>query len=335
MTRDDEIEAEALEWTKRVQHRGFKDWEALSDWLELDQRHSASYLRLASLDAEVAAAARELRGHPLETVRPAPPIQLSKPRSRPPVRLAGPQLGLLAASVVLVVGLGAVGLNFARRPTAGASSAAMIIATRPGERRDLRLADGTQVAVAGATRLVIDAAAHHVELEEGQATFSVVHDPKRQFTVRLGGATVVDVGTIFDLRRRNGRNTLAVVEGEVQVDGASAPVEVVAGRRLRFGGGAAAEFDAISPEVATGWQRGRLNYVDAPMSDVVADIAEITGAEIRLAPQVAGQRFSGALTLRGDPGQALRNVAPAMGLTVARDGEVWVLSSAHDPLQRQ
>jgi transmembrane sensor len=172
-------------------------------------------------------------------------------------------------------------------------------------------------------------------LDRGQATFSVVHDPKRQFTVKLGEARVVDVGTVFDLRRRGGRNTVVVAEGEVQVVGAGAPVELSAGRRLRFGEGAPTQLDTISPRAATGWQRGRFSYADAPVSDVVADIEQTTGARVRLAPDAAGLRFAGSITIDGDANQALRNVAPVLGLSVAREGDLWVLSAAHGPLQRQ
>ncbi len=329
MTGDDLVEAEALEWTKRVQHPSFRDWGALSDWLEADLRHSISFHRLTTADEEVATAARELRVRPIEPTGPIRPPRRST--ARPPVRLAKRRWGQLAAGVALVLGLGAVYFNVARRPGPHALSAVLVVTTRPGERRDVRLADGTRVAVAGGTRLVIDAAAHHADLEQGQATFSVVHDPKRAFTVRLGEATVIDVGTVFDVRRRDGRSAIAVTQGEVRVNGVGAPVDLLAGRRLRFGDDAPPQLDTLSPGVATGWQQGRFNYVQAPISDVVADIEQATGARISLTPQIASRRFSGAISLRGDVGAALRNVAPVMGLSVARKGDVWVLNPAHDP----
>ena len=330
MTQEDAIEAEAREWTKRVQHPSFTNWEELDAWLEADRRHAEIFNRLAALDDEVAEDLRELRANPIGRAQPfQPPPQL---RHRPRADLAWRRPGLLAAGVALVLGLGAVGVGLTRRAAPGVASSPMTIATRPGERRDVRLADGTQVAVAGGTRLVIDSAAHRAELDQGEATFRVVHDQQRQFAVRLGEATVIDVGTIFDLRRRNGRNTIAVTQGEVRVEGVGASVAVAAGQRLRFGGGGATRLDAIAADAATGWQRGRFNYVEAPVADVVADIAQTTGAEIRVAPQIANRRFSGAMAIRGDAGAALRNVAPAMGLTVARTGDVWVLNPAHDPL---
>lgn len=330
MTRDDAIEAEALEWTKRVHHPSFKDWEELDAWLEADPHRAEIFNRLAALDDEVADDLRELRDHPIRRTQPTQPPQPL--RSRPAARNAWRSVGLLAASVALVLGLGTIGFDLARKAAPSAASSTIAVTTRAGERRDLRLADGTQVAVAGGTRLTIDAATHRAELDQGEATFSVVHDPKRQFTVRLGAATVVDVGTVFDLRRRDGRNTVAVALGEVRVEGVGAPVALVAGRRLRFGGGGSVELDTITPAAASGWRQGRFNYIDAPVSDVAADIEQTTGARISVAPQIANRRFSGAIAMQGNAETVLRNVAPAMGLTIARNGDVWVLNPAHDPL---
>ncbi len=329
MTHEGAIEAEAREWTKRVQHPSFTDWEALDAWLEADRRHAKLFNRLAALDDEVAEGVRELRANPIARAQSLQPAR--RPRHEPRTHRAWRRFGPLAAGVALVLGLGVVGLGLTRRAAPVAESQPLTIATRPGERRDLRLADGTQLAVAGGTRLVIDSAAHRAELDQGEATFRVVHDPGRQFSVRLGEATVIDVGTIFDLRRRDGRSTIAVTQGAVRVEGVGASVAVAGGQRLRFSSGEAPQLDAIAADAATGWQRGRFNYVEAPVADVVADIAQATGAEIRVAPQVANRRFSGVMAIRGDAGAALRNVAPAMGLTVARTGDVWVLNPAHDP----
>ena len=313
------VEAEALEWTIRVQDPDFAEWDALSAWLAADPRHAERFHRLTLLDDEIATAVRDI------PPQPRPVASLRRP--------GPPRWGLLAASLVLVLVLGAVWIGRAKL-TDGAPSTTIAVTTRDGERREVRLADGTQVVVAGATRLSIDPAARRAQLDEGEATFSVAHDPARRFVVRLGDATVTDVGTVFDLRRRDGRSVVAVAQGEVRVDGVGAPVEVTAGRRLRFAGTSAPELDVISPSAATGWQQGRFSYADATIADVAADIEHATGARIRMTPQVAGLRFAGTIMINGDGGQTLRSVAPVLGLSVSRAGDVWVLDSAHDAHRR-
>jgi transmembrane sensor len=323
MTRENAaIEAEALEWTIRVQHPEFDEWDALSAWLAADPRHAERFHRLTLMDEEIATAVRAA------PPSPAPVATVRRPRTQ--TRAAW---GLLAAGLALVLVPAALWLGRASL-TPRALSAGIAVATRAGERRTVRLADGTEIVVAGATRLSIDPAARRAELDEGQATFSVTHDPTRRFVVRLGQATITDVGTVFDLRRRDGRSVVAVAQGEVRVEGVGAPVEVTAGRRLRFAGASAPELDLISPGAATAWQQGRFSYDDATIADVAADIEHATGARITVSPDVAALRFAGTIKIAGDADQTLRKLAPVLGVSVSRAGNAWVLESAHDAPQR-
>jgi transmembrane sensor len=308
-------EAEALEWTLRVQDPEFADWDALTAWLAADPRHAEGFHRLTLLDDEIATALRESPPPPAwiaDVRKPGLPPRTRPAGARPsgarpswappswaPPSWAPPPWALLAAGLALALALGAVVIGRARL-TASAAPSRLVVATRAGERRQLRLADGTEIVVAGATRLSIDPAGRRAQLDEGQATFAVRHDPMRRFVVRLGDATITDVGTVFDLRRRDGRSVVAVAKGEVRVDGVGAPVELVAGCRLRFAGASAPEFDVISPSAATGWQQGRFSYDDA----TIADVEHATGARIRLSPHVGAQRFAGTIMVTGDAGQA-------------------------------
>lgn len=316
------VEAQALEWTILVQHPDFADWDELSAWLSADPRHADAFNRLTLLDDEIAAAVREIPPEPL-------------PRRRTAIRVRQPVLywGLLAASLVLVVVSAGLWLSRAR-PAGEAPPRPILIETAAGERRDVRLADGTRVVVAGATRLSIDPSARRAQLDEGQATFSVAHDPTRRFVVQFGDATVTDIGTVFDLRRRAGRSVVAVAQGEVRVEGAGAPVELTAGRRLRFAGASTRELDAIPPGEVAGWQQGRFSYADGTVAEVVADLEQATGAQVRLSPEVAGRRFAGTIVVNGDADHALHDVAPVLGLSASRVGGVWVLEAAHDAQRR-
>jgi transmembrane sensor len=314
------MEAEALDWTIRVQAPGFADWDALTAWLAADPRRGDCFHRLTVRDAEIAAVLRE------NPPRPRPLADVGRPALR--------RWGLLAAGLALVLVPAAVWLGRAGL-TPHAPPSTLAVETRAGERRALRLADGTQIVIAGATRLTIDPAGRRAQLDVGQATFAVAHDPARRFVVRMGDATITDVGTVFDLRRRDGRSTVAVAEGAVRVDGVGAPVELAAGRRLRFTGASAPELDAISPDAASAWQQGRFSYDDATIADVAADIEQATGARIMLSPRVAGQRFAGTIAIEGDAGRTLRDLAPVLGVSVSRGaGGVWVMDSARDAGRR-
>jgi transmembrane sensor len=313
------IEAEALDWTIRVQSPGFEDWDALTAWLAEDPRRGDCFHRLTLLDEEIATVLRE------NPPRPRPVAQVPKRALR--------RWAPLAAGLALVLVPAALWFGRARPPS-HAQPTILAVETRAGERRVLRLADGTRVVIAGATRLSIDPAARRAQLEVGQATFAVARDPARRFVVRMGDATITDVGTVFDLRRRDGRSAVAVAEGEVRVDGVGATVELHAGRRLRFTGAFAPKLDMISPSAASAWQQGRFSYDDATIADVAADIENATGARIRLSPRAASQRFAGTIAIGGDVGQTLHNLAPVLGVSVSRAGDFWVMDSARDAGRR-
>jgi transmembrane sensor len=91
--------------------------------------------------------------------------------------------------------------------------------TDVGQRRSVRLPDGSTVLLDSRSSLRVDftAATRRVELVHGQALFGVVHDPQRPFLVHAGGTVIQDVGTQFDVKQRPGDTVVTVVEGRVAV----------------------------------------------------------------------------------------------------------------------
>ncbi len=105
--------------------------------------------------------------------------------------------------------------------------AGRIYSTDVGERRSVHLPDGSTVLLdsRSSLRVAFTAATRQVELDHGQALFSVVHDPRRPFLVRAGATVIRDVGTQFDVKERPDDTVVTVVEGRVAVlaRAASAP----------------------------------------------------------------------------------------------------------------
>jgi transmembrane sensor len=67
-----------------------------------------------------------------------------------------------------------------------------------------------------------------VELLEGQAQFSVAHDPQRPFKVQVGERTVIALGTKFTVEYIDHEFRIAMLEGRVAVISDLSPVEVTA-----------------------------------------------------------------------------------------------------------
>jgi transmembrane sensor len=187
MAEHDDIDARALDWVVRVGSDAFDDWPAFHAWLEADPRHASAYHAMSADIDEMAA---------IVPAAEVAPVAVMPVRRRWPV-WAG---GALAASLALFVGYEAIETD--ARPYA--------VETAAGAMRTVTLADGSTVALGGATRVMLDRDDPRVAtLDRGQAMFVVRHDDSDPFEVSVGGARLVDVGTAFDVKRTRGETHVA------------------------------------------------------------------------------------------------------------------------------
>lgn len=91
--------------------------------------------------------------------------------------------------------------------------------TKIGERRSVRLADGSMVHLNTATRLAVklDADRRNIRLYGGEASFDVAHDKSRPFEVEANGSIIRAVGTSFNVRLNEMLVDLTVTEGIVAI----------------------------------------------------------------------------------------------------------------------
>ncbi|MGA4634745.1 FecR family protein [Pseudomonas solani] len=188
-------------------------------------------------------------------------------------------------------------------------------ATAAGERRQVTLADGTQVELNSRTRLEVRYRDQQrlVTLESGEAMFSVTHDSARPFVVEAGQGRVTVTGTRFDVRRDPAEVRVAVESGSVRVEGQrnAATRPLLAGDAVRISGdGSVGAIAAIDIAALTAWRQGKLVFNDASLADVVAEVSRYRASPVRVAPAVAGLRLSSVF--RADDTDALLGVLPRM-----------------------
>ncbi len=235
----------------------------------------------------------------------------------------------------LAAGLAAVALLTPMLHSAAPQTS--VYTTAKGERRSVRLADGTRIDLGGASRLTVKLTGRRreVAMGEGEAVFDVVHDARRPFVVTAGDRTIEDVGTEFDVRNRNAQLAVTVRRGEVQVvptrGRAAEPIALTVGQRLRHAQGAEASLvDKVSPDEVFAWRDGRLIYRDASLQAVVEDLNQYFPVAIRIdGAQAQALRFTGVLTVDGE-GATLRRLSLLLPVTSARVGDVIVLKSRDD-----
>ena len=242
------------------------------------------------------------------------------------------QFGALAAAAVLAIAVMSSNWTSAgERPFTEAMQQRVTLAM---QQDSLTLVDGTRVVLGAGSRIDIDSGfnrAHRTVKLEGMAQFTVAHEGSHPFIVRTAGADVQDIGTAFVVKATNdGGVVVSVTDGSVRLTraGQSNSVDLVAGERavIPSAGGTPTIARNVDTQADAAWRDGHLAYRDAPVSEVLNDIARWYGVTVNADNALLGR------TLRADLvtdslSEALRAVALALGAEViGRDKEFHLAS---------
>ncbi|MBJ7440387.1 MAG: FecR domain-containing protein [Sphingopyxis sp.] len=301
-------EARAIDWLIRQRDPAFDDWDGFADWLGEDPEHAAIYDGVASLDHDLDAL--PLVAKPLWAGMPTVPRRTSR---------RGWFGGAMAAALVAVIGLSTL------NPFGNGNR----IETAAGEHRTLELADGSRIEINGGSIVEIDKdRPRFARLESGEAMFHVVHRDDDPFVVEAGDDRIVDLGTAFNVVRRERQTSVAVSEGIVLYNPGHDKLRLVAGKAIE-----ARDSDRKPPvvqdvDVASigGWRTGLLVYNDAPLTVVAEDLKRTAGMDVRIAPAAADQSFRGALIIDKNRNRTISDLAALSGTKAERQGDGWILT---------
>jgi ferric-dicitrate binding protein FerR (iron transport regulator) len=237
-------------------------------------------------------------------------------RARRPSRWRGP--GWRAGAVVgLLLLVGGLWLAQSLWPSAEApaDTAYRTVVTKPGERSQVQLADGSSVMLNVDSKLRLPSTFNQqmrtVELT-GEAYFEVEARPDRPFVVRTEDASVEVRGTAFNVRGYPDEEQVqvAVAEGGVSVrptrkEGASAAVRLASGE-VGWMADTDTTVQTLAADVATyiGWTKGRLVFEDTPLPRVARRLERWYDLEFRIRdPELRSLRLTATLK-----SQSVRNV---------------------------
>jgi transmembrane sensor len=301
-------EARAIDWLIRQRDPDFDDWDGFADWLAEDPEHNAVYDAVASLD-------RDLDALP---AAPEPSVIAMPGASRRPSRRIWFG-GAMAAALVGAISLSSLGLlrNEGR------------IETEAGEHRTIALADGSKIEINGASVIEIDKdRPRFARLETGEAMFHVVHHDNDPFVVETGDAKIVDLGTAFNVVRRDRRTSVAVSEGIVLYSPDRDKVRLVAGKGIEARDGDRQPPVVQDVDVASigGWRSGLLVYNGTPLAVVAEDLKRTAGMQVSIAPEASDLSFRGALIIDKNRNRTIDDLAALSGTRAERQGEGWILT---------
>jgi transmembrane sensor len=341
----EEIQDAAAVWLSR-RDRGLSapEQDAYLEWLYADPRHGRAIVQLERVWTTL---------NKLEQWRPAhsavPNPDLLLPR-RSAWAKAGVAASFLAAAAAVVM---AFYLWLPSSSVAPASRREAIV--HPGPERQT-LADGSIVELNQGAKIDVQFSPgeRHVRLLAGEAHFTVAHNAARPFFVDTGKVSVRAVGTAFSVALASTEVAVLVTEGKVQVieQGAgsgelgatglapgsglqapgSPPLFLTAGQRtvvnLAPEATAAPVVQDVTPadmDRALSWQAMRLEFVDMPLGDVVAEFNRYNRRKLIVGDETTAAILVGG-NFRADNVDAfVRLLGEGFGVTAFPHGDEIVL----------
>jgi transmembrane sensor len=335
--------------------------ERFDEWLRQSPEHIRAYMEIAKTYVElpalsphrkvdvgelIACARTEGNVVPFEqTAHPSEPRSSAAPANIPPCpQRRGATFWTrkrsLAASVAVIALAGSLLAWFAlyHYPT---------YTTQIGERRSIKLTDGSTIDLNARSqiRIKFSATERDVELLEGQALFEVAKDKARPFIVRSGDAWVRAVGTQFDVNRKATATVVTVIEGRVAVVmddagrsptgrqnadivaplGAHAvsfePTLLSAGEQVTVTAHAVSVAKHTDIAAATAWTRQRLIFEGSALNDVVDEFNRYNQRQLVIGdPELEDFHVSGVYSST-DPASLIRFLRAQPGIQVIETNE--------------
>jgi transmembrane sensor len=288
------IARQAADWVVAIQDTG-PEHQARAEflaWLKASRIHVEEYFCAALVARDLRTIAGDAddaldpllemaRADASGSVVPGPVFRRPEPRVR---RITMPRKWAFA-SAAIAAGVVIAATLLWRIDGDRDTTLAQAYRTTGGEQMLQYLPDGSAVHLNGATALVVtyDRDERVIQIEHGQALFTVAHDDRRRFRVVAGQAEVVAVGTRFDVRRAGDRTEVTVVEGQVDVRltakalfvSVAEPLvrRVNAEYRLQIDGGVMpAQSERIDVRAAVAWLQHRIAFENRPLGEVADEL---------------------------------------------------------------
>lgn len=187
-------------------------------------------------------------------------------------------------------------------------SSAVVYMTAVGEQRTVVLPDQSRMTLNTATRARVefDGNVRRIELEHGEATFSVTHDAQRPFEVRAAQGTARALGTEFNVLSLQSDVTVSVLSGKVEViapdtaihGGRPRSAVLTRGEEITYNNSAVSPVQRADAARINAWRSGRIAFQNADLQQVLREFNRYVGTPIVLGDaSLASMRLSGVFRI--------------------------------------
>lgn len=207
--------------------------------------------------------------------------------------------------------------------------------TRAGQRADVILKDGTHVLLNVASSIQVPNNFNTDTREiilDGEAQFTVTHNPRRPFVVRANGTVVRDLATVFTVRAYSatGEMKVSVRDGRVAVQSpAVTAINAVTVNAMQM---ATIARDAVpvithisSHDDVFAWTEGELVLKATPLGEAVTELSRWYDLDFRVADSsLLKLTITARMPATFNPNY-LRHVTDVVGARAKREGRVVTL----------
>ncbi len=184
------------------------------------------------------------------------------------------------------------------------------LATDVGERRSVRLADGSALHLDSASAVNVDlrGRTRQLHLVQGQVYLELVLDG-RAMEVQVDDARIQVYGTRLMVARHADQDELVVLNGKALVTQGGEQRMVSAGERVTFTDARIHPVQKVDEKTVDAWRSGRIEAIDMPLGQVIERLASYQGRRVWLMDeQAAHRRVTGNFNL-DRPGETLAGLA--------------------------
>lgn len=305
-------------------------------WLAASAMHRAAYAHIeAGLEGLKAATAARRRSDASVATDCATAIAAPEQgwwrRLRPRWQ---PSINALALSCVMLIGCGIAALHWV-----GPHGLRQSFTVQQGDRMELTLPDGTELALDSGTTMEVNLLPQRreVHLTSGQAMFHVARDSARPFVVTAGTTRVTVLGTRFSVRRGNAGATadtveVAVEQGHVSVTsttpGDLQETHLYEGQAVQASAsGILGAVTTIDPASIAPWRRGLLHFTSTPLASALQEFERYGPSHLVVRdPVVAAMPVGGSYRLASPQAfaEAMPSILPVK-LVRAVNGDIEIV----------
>lgn len=204
-----------------------------------------------------------------------------------------------------------------------------------GERRVLKLADGSRMTLDSDTRVTVawHLRSRRVDLESGQALFDVSKTQVRPFQVNAGAAQVNVLGTLFSVSHLKDAVRVTLVRGAVSVNttaDVARSVQLVPGQQVEVRQNQLQQPVTVDTDASIAWKDSRLIFDRTPLAEALAQLQRYRKPALVLDdPSLASLPISGVFDNRNveDLLKLLPSILP-LSLDTDADGTTHVRRKA-------